>query len=79
MQYALDRKIIDGAILTAKDGLSPVPQMVTIPDDVLRSASSKYTATLPLSVLKRAVKNGKTRLGVVSTPLRHFWRITSRE
>jgi coenzyme F420 hydrogenase subunit beta len=68
MQYALERKIIDGAILTAKDGLMPVPQMVTIPDDVLRSASSKYTAAPTLSILNRAVKDGKTRLGVVSTP-----------
>ncbi|MDQ5984909.1 MAG: hypothetical protein CSYNP_03448 [Syntrophus sp. SKADARSKE-3] len=68
MQYALERKIIDGTILTARDDLMPVPQIVTIPEDVLSFASSKYTAAPTLSALNRAVKDGRKRLGVVSTP-----------
>jgi len=68
MQCALTNGYITGAVLTDRIGILPSPRLVTNPDDVVRCASSKYTASPTLSVFNRAIKHGFTDLGVVTTP-----------
>ena len=68
MQFALEKKMITGAVLTAGDGIEAIPRLVTTPDEVRQCASSKYAAAPSLAALNRAIKNGSSRLGVVSTP-----------
>ena len=68
MQFALTKKMIDAAVLTAGDGIAPLPRVITAPDAVMACASSKYAAAPSLSALNRAVKEGGSRLGVVATP-----------
>lgn len=66
--YALEKKKIDAAVLTDREGVLPVPRLVTDPAEVLKCASSKYTAAPTLSALNVAVDQGYRRLGVVATP-----------
>ncbi len=68
MLFALKKGYIDGAILTAKDGIATVPRIATTAEDIRACASSKYAATPTLAALNQAVKSGMNRLGVVSTP-----------
>jgi len=68
MAFALEKNLIDGAILTSGEGIAAVPRIVTTAADVLTCASSKYAATPTLAALNRAVKDGMSRLGVVATP-----------
>ncbi|MEA3223708.1 MAG: Coenzyme F420 hydrogenase/dehydrogenase, beta subunit C-terminal domain [Thermodesulfobacteriota bacterium] len=68
MSFALNKGYIDAAVLTDKDGILPVPRLVTDPDDVLKCSSSKYTASPTLSALNQAIKEGHSRIGVVATP-----------
>ncbi len=68
MTYALEKKIIDTAILTGREGIRAVPRIVTDPDSVVESASSNYTAAPTLSAFNQAVRDGRTRIGVVATP-----------
>lgn len=66
--FALRSKGIRGAILTGREGLLPVPRLVTRPADVWRQGLSKYTAAPTLAALNRAVAAGHEALGVVATP-----------
>jgi len=68
MSFALNKGYIDAAVLTDRDGILPVPRVVTDPGDVLKCSSSKYTAAPTLSGLNQAIKEGYKRIGVVSTP-----------
>lgn len=68
MQFALEQKMIDGAILTGGNGIGATPRIVTAPEEVLHCASSKYAATPTLAALHRAVQQGLHQLGVVATP-----------
>jgi len=68
MTCALEAGRIDAAVLTDRDGLLPVPRIVTEPADILRCASSKYAAAPTLVALNRAVSRGYRRIGVVGTP-----------
>ena len=68
MTFALERGFIDGAVLTDRDGLVPVPRLVTRADEVAACAGSKYTAAPTLAALNRGIKEGFGRLGVVATP-----------
>ena len=68
IRFALEKKIIDGAVLTAKDGIASVPTIAAAADEVLQCASSKYAAAPTLSALNQAVKKGMSHIGVVSTP-----------
>lgn len=68
MTYALEKKMVDAAVLTDRDGLLPVPRIVTRPDEVVHCASSKYAAAPTLSAFNEAVRAGYTKIGVVATP-----------
>lgn len=68
MQFALGKNYIDGAILTGREGIVPVPMLATASSDILKCASSKYTAAPTLAALNRAIKDGFGNLGIVSTP-----------
>jgi coenzyme F420 hydrogenase subunit beta len=66
--FALENRDIDVAVLTDREGLLPVPRLITRPEDVLQCASSKYTVAPTLSAFNRALKEGYQRIGVVATP-----------
>jgi len=66
--FALQKGYIDGAVLTDRKGLLPVPRFVTDPDDALACSTSKYTAAPTLSAVNQAVKDGYTNIGLVGTP-----------
>ena len=68
MYFALRSKRIGGAVLTGKQGLLPVPSLVTRPADVFRQSLSKYAAAPTLAALNKAVAEGYGNLGVVATP-----------
>ena len=68
MQSALDAGRIDAAILTAKEGISPLPFIATTEDEIRACASSKYTASPTLAALHRAAQKGWNKIGVVATP-----------
>jgi coenzyme F420 hydrogenase subunit beta len=66
--FALRTGRIDAAALTDREGLIPVPRLVTDPEDVLRCASSKFTAAPTLAVLNQGRRDGFSRIGIVGTP-----------
>jgi coenzyme F420 hydrogenase subunit beta len=66
--FALKKGYIDGAVLTDRDGLLPVPRFVIEPEEVLKCASSKYTSAPTLSALNRAISKGFRKIGIVATP-----------
>lgn len=68
MSFAMKKGYLDGAVLTGREGLLPVPCFVTDPDDVLKCTTSKYTAAPTVSALNRAVQDGYTKIGIVATP-----------
>ena len=68
MAYALEKKIIDAAVLTGREGIRPVPRIVTSPDAVADSASSNYSAAPTVAAVNQAMKEGYRRIGVVATP-----------
>ena len=65
---ALKSKKARAAILTANQGLLPVPKVVKTVKGVIGCASSKYSATPSLSAFNRAIKEGLNGLAVVGTP-----------
>jgi coenzyme F420 hydrogenase subunit beta len=68
MAFAMEKGMIDCAVLTDREGLTPVPRLATDVEGVLRCASSKYTAAPTLAGFNRAVREGYGRIGVVGTP-----------
>ena len=68
VSFALDRQYIDAAVLTDREGAFAVPRVVTQSSDVLKCASSKYSAAPTLAGLNEAVGKGFNRIGVVATP-----------
>ncbi|MDO9515342.1 MAG: Coenzyme F420 hydrogenase/dehydrogenase, beta subunit C-terminal domain [Syntrophales bacterium] len=68
MYFALKKGYIDGAALTDRKGLIPVPRFVTDAEDVLACSTSKYTAAPTLSAVNQAVKDGYKNIGLVGTP-----------
>jgi coenzyme F420 hydrogenase subunit beta len=68
MYFALQKGYIDGAVLTDRKGLMPVPRFVTDPEDVLACSTSKYTAAPTLSAVNHAIKDGHKNIGLVGTP-----------
>ena len=68
ISFALKKGYIQGAALTNRKGLLPVPRFVTDPDDARACSTSKYTAAPTLSAVNRAVKDGYRKIGVVGTP-----------
>ena len=68
MTFALENGMIDSAVLTDREGLVPLPRLVSRREDVIKCASSKYMAAPTLAALNRAVREGHGRIGVVGTP-----------
>jgi len=68
MAFALMKGIVEAAVLTDREKLLPLPRLVKDPSEVLRCASSKYSAAPTLSAFNRAVREGIDRIGVVATP-----------
>ncbi len=68
MAFALKNKLIDAAALTDRDGLKPVPRLISDWKKVGGCASSKFMASPTLSALNAGVREGYNRLGVVGTP-----------
>ncbi|UCF94686.1 MAG: Coenzyme F420 hydrogenase/dehydrogenase, beta subunit C-terminal domain, partial [Desulfobacterales bacterium] len=66
--YALDHKLVDGAVLTGADGIEPVARLVTAPEHVAACAGSKFIAAPTLAALNQAIREGTRRLAVVGTP-----------
>ncbi len=67
LSYALDKKIIDGAILTGYSSdysLLPEPVLATTREQILACASSKYTSAPSLKILDSSLKQCK-KLAVV--------------
>jgi coenzyme F420 hydrogenase subunit beta len=60
--------MIDAAVVTDREGMVPVPRLVTKPEAVIKCASSKYTAAPTLAALNRGIQAGHTSMGVVGTP-----------
>ncbi|MDX2502731.1 MAG: Coenzyme F420 hydrogenase/dehydrogenase, beta subunit C-terminal domain [Deltaproteobacteria bacterium] len=68
MAFALKTGLIDAAVLTDREGLTPVPRLITDWEKVAGCASSKFMASPTLSALNQGVSEGFNRLGVVGTP-----------
>lgn len=68
MSFALRTGQIDAAVLTDREGLIPVPRLVTNPEEVVKYSLSKYMAAPTLAALNQGVRDGFTRMGVVGTP-----------
>lgn len=66
--YALDNKLVNGAVLTAAEGVEPVARLVTDPKQVADCAGSKFIAAPTLAALNQAAREGMRRLAVVGTP-----------
>lgn len=66
--FALKNDFIDAAVLTDREGLSPIPRLITDWQEVTQYASSKFMAAPTLAALNAGIKQGCTRMGVVATP-----------
>lgn len=66
--FALRKGYLDGAVLTDREGLLPVPRFVTNPEDVFTCVSSKYSAAPTLSGLNQGIRDGFKHIGIVATP-----------
>jgi coenzyme F420 hydrogenase subunit beta len=65
---ALDNKLVNGAVLTAAEGIEPVARLVTEPAQVTACAGSKFIAAPTLTALNQAAREEARRLAVVGTP-----------
>ena len=65
---ALKNGMIDAAALTGRQGLTPVPRLVTDWQEVSKYAGSKFMAAPTLAAVNEAIQESYTRLGVVATP-----------
>ncbi|TFG37383.1 MAG: hypothetical protein E4H39_02290, partial [Syntrophobacterales bacterium] len=68
MSFALSKGYIDAAVLTDKEGILPVPRIITDANETFTCSSSKYSAAPTLSALNQAMKDEYKKIGVVATP-----------
>jgi coenzyme F420 hydrogenase subunit beta len=68
MTCALAAGMIDGAVLTDRDGFYPRPRLVSDPVEVLECAGSKYMAAPTLAAVNEGRERGYRKLGVAATP-----------
>ena len=69
--YALDEKIIDGAVVAgpSDEMWKPKPTVALTSDDILAAAGTKYTLSPNMMVLKEAVRQyGLEKVGIVTIP-----------
>jgi len=64
---ALEKNLIEGAVLTGADGLLPVPKIAKSTQEILACVSTKYSAAHTASLVNEAAKNKQQNLGVVGT------------
>ena len=65
---ALEKGLIEAAVLTGNKGIEPEPRLITKAEDVIKCASTKYMAAPVVSVLNQGIKEGFEKIGVVGTP-----------
>lgn len=65
---AMNRRLIEAAVLTSQDKDGPLPVLAESPDEIVACASSKFGAAPTLAALNRAASVGRRNLGVVGTP-----------
>jgi len=65
---ALKNGMIDAAALTDRQGLNPIPRLVTDWQEVTKYACSKFMAAPTLAAVNTAIQESYTCLGVVGTP-----------
>jgi coenzyme F420 hydrogenase subunit beta len=68
ISFALRKGHLDGAVLTDREGLLPVPRFITNPEDVFTCVSSKFSAAPTLSALNQGIRDGFKQIGIVATP-----------
>ena len=66
--FAFKQGLIDAAALTDREGLTPVPRLITNGEQAAGCASSKFMASPTLAALNMGVQEGYHRIGVVGTP-----------
>lgn len=69
--FALENKIIDGAIVSGVSGdkpFCPVPRLVTTPEEVIECAGTRYSYSPNLLALQKAVELKRGSLAFVGTP-----------
>lgn len=66
--FAIEKGLIDAAALTDREGLTPVPRLITNGEQAAGCASSKFMASPTLAALNMGVQEGYHRIGVVGTP-----------
>ncbi len=66
--FAFKKGLIDAAALTDREGLIPLPRLVTNGEQAAGCASSKFMASPTLAALNMGVREGYRRMGVVGTP-----------
>ncbi|MEN6291373.1 MAG: coenzyme F420 hydrogenase subunit beta [Methanobacterium sp.] len=71
LSFALDEKIIDGAVVSGpgKDMWKPEPMVAMSSDEILAAAGTKYTFSPNVFMLKQAVRQyGLEKVGTVAIP-----------
>ena len=71
LSFALDEKIIDGAVVAGpgKDMWKPEPVVALTSDEILAAAGTKYTFSPNVWMLKQAVRQyGLEKVGTVAIP-----------
>ncbi len=71
LSFALDEKIIDGAVVAGpgEDMWKPVPKVAMTSDEILAAAGTKYTLSPNVWTLKEAVRQyGLEKVGTVAIP-----------
>ncbi|MGB9936443.1 MAG: coenzyme F420 hydrogenase subunit beta [Methanobacterium sp.] len=71
LSFALDEKIIDGAVVAGpgEDMWKPVPQVAMTSDELIAAAGTKYTLSPNVWTLKEAVRQyGLEKVGTVAIP-----------
>ena len=67
----MEAGLIDGAIVTIKDGKNPwkpVPKFVNTREDIVKSAGSIFTHSITIQELVKAIEEGHGSVGFVGTP-----------
>jgi coenzyme F420 hydrogenase subunit beta len=73
--YALEKGVIDGALVAGKGDLPwmPKPTIATTKEEIIAAAGTKYTINPVVSVLKDAVReHGLEKVAVVGTPCQMY-------
>lgn len=73
--YALDKGVIDGALVAGKSETPwlPKPMVATTKEEIIAAAGTKYTISPVVSVLKDAVREyGLEKVAVVGTPCQMY-------